>query len=393
MLSAQEKLQTARSRLATEIQKPFYYGIVYRRPLIVADPPVVTALVDGKIARASVPTAAIDAKGQMYWNEKWVDTLSIDECVFVMAHEAMHYMLRHPLRRGERDGREWNVAGDKVINDMLIADNVGKAPECGVFMDGARAYTADQLYVDPEENGGEGSGCVGQLGDLEGDILEIPMTPEEEAEAEAEAKLEVINAEKLMKLRGFEPQPEMQRLIDQIKVKPVPWHEILQNEMSFLVKADQSWSRPNKKYRHMGLYLPITDEEPVLGTVVIAFDTSGSISLKEGEMFAAHCNTIFERLPPQEVHLLFIDSSLAHVDTYTHDELPITVDKMHGGGGTSFKPAFDYIRKKLSDDIECLLYFTDLWGDQDDIAPPPYPVFWGATELRNVDFGTIVPIE
>lgn len=380
MLTAKEKLETARSRLATEIKKPFYYGIVYRRPLII-DPPNIP-----------VPTAGIDAKGQMYWNSKWVDSLTVDEVVFVMAHEALHYMLRHPTRRGKRDRREWNIAGDKVINDMLINDGVGKAPEQGVFEHGARAYTADQLYVPPEENGGSGSGC--DMGDLDGDIIEIPMTPEEEAQAEAQAKLEISNAEKLMKLRGQEISEEMAQLIESVKVKHIPWHEILQDHMTFLVQADQHWGRPNKKYKHMGLYLPVHLDEPVLGTVVIVFDTSGSIGLDEGQMFAGHTDVIFEKLPPQKVYLLFVDTRLRHVDEYTHDELPITVTKMHGGGGTSFKPAFEWVRKNLGDEIDCMIYFTDLEGDQDEIDPPTYPVFWGATYTRSsVDFGTVIPIE
>ena len=48
--------------------------------------------------------------------------------------------------------------------------------------------------------------------------------------------------------------------------------------------------------------------------------------------------------------------------------------QIKGGGGTDFRPVFEYVRKKsLNPDL--LLFFTDGYGDAPD-NPPPYPVMW-----------------
>jgi len=57
-----------------------------------------------------IPTAAMTATGQMMMNPEFVEPLTVKNIMFLMAHEAMHYMLAHALRRKHRDASAWNVA-------------------------------------------------------------------------------------------------------------------------------------------------------------------------------------------------------------------------------------------------------------------------------------------
>jgi predicted metal-dependent peptidase len=66
-----------------------------------------------------------------------------------------------------------------------------------------------------------------------------------------------------------------------------------------------------------------------------------------------------------------------------------------GGGGTEFKPVFDYVEENAIDPT-VLLYYTD--GENSDVhalremAEPGYPVVWISTLLGedNFPFGQVV---
>ena len=62
-----------------------------------------------------------------------------------------------------------------------------------------------------------------------------------------------------------------------------------------------------------------------------------------------------------------------------------------GGGGTDFRPVFDYITEH---DLkpETMVYLTDLYGDFPHEAPA-YPVVWAATTNENVPWGDVVRIK
>ena len=64
----------------------------------------------------------------------------------VIVHEVMHIAYCHPFRRGRRDHREWNVAGDFAINRDLLSQ--------GFTLPGSRLYdpqfdglSAEQIYA------------------------------------------------------------------------------------------------------------------------------------------------------------------------------------------------------------------------------------------------------
>src|SRR5690606_3578403 len=78
-----------------------------------------------------VPTAATDGS-KIIFNEDFLDTLSDDEIIFLVAHECMHPMLEHPYRRNNRNHTRWNQAGDYVINELLVNEGIGHMPAQGL---------------------------------------------------------------------------------------------------------------------------------------------------------------------------------------------------------------------------------------------------------------------
>lgn len=370
-----EKIELAKSRLATEIDRPFYYGIVYRRKIIWGDP--------------RVKTAAMDALGNMYMCKEFVDKLTIDNCVFLLAHEALHFMLRHCDRRGVRDPKQWNIAADKVINDMLVFDKVGDPIADGIYQAGARSKTADDLYIEPDKAAKDAT-APDDVPGIGEDIIEVPMDEEQKAKIESEIAQDVLAATKMAKMRGQEIGGQLGELIKDILTKPVPWNDVLLDYMTAMFPDTQDWSRPNRKYRHLGIYMPVTKKTPRLEHCLIIFDTSISVTHKEAEMYVDHCNTIFEIIPPNMVTLVQGGNQINHHQSYTIDELPITLEKLHRGGGTSFEPILTWCEEELPP-VDICIYFTDLESTT-DFEPPKFPVIWASTNRTNNQFGTLIEI-
>ena len=65
------------------------------------------------------PTMWTDGK-RLGYHPGFVDSLTLQELIGVFAHEVLHIVFQHQLRRNQRDGRIWNMAGDHVINLSLL---------------------------------------------------------------------------------------------------------------------------------------------------------------------------------------------------------------------------------------------------------------------------------
>ena len=80
------KLSAARTRLI--LDKPFLGALVLRLPVKKADP-------------SWCRSTATDAK-TFYYNEQYIDALSLEQTQFILAHEALHCALSHFVRRQHR---------------------------------------------------------------------------------------------------------------------------------------------------------------------------------------------------------------------------------------------------------------------------------------------------
>ena len=91
-----------------------------------------------------IPTAGTDGE-TIYYNPKYLESLSIEEQTFIFAHEVCHIAFNHILRSEGKDPELWNIATDGVINQFLKRDGLKMVPG-GVDMAEAINYDAEQLY-------------------------------------------------------------------------------------------------------------------------------------------------------------------------------------------------------------------------------------------------------
>jgi len=342
-----------------------------------------------------LPTAGISPTGTIYINPAFFCKLSVEQGVFLMAHEAMHYLSCHFLRLGPRDAKKWNWATDAVINEILKQANVGEFIPEGVELPGAEKRNAEDVYAHMPESP-EGGGGPGEH-TLAGDILpgegagkdgkaSPPMTSEQAGAIEAQAKLDAAQARRAAKMMGKMPAA-LERFVDQLVNVVTPWHSILERYMHSFRLDDLSWSRPNKRYRALGMYLPGKNYVPEMGTVVIGVDTSGSIGPDELKHFGGHVKRILEDCRPEKVYVVYCDAAVNRVDEFeAADDL-----EMHcvGGGGTAFRPVFQWVEEQgISPDV--LVYLTDLHGDT-NFKAPPYETLWVSTGSHDAQFGVVIP--
>ena len=352
------------------LDHPFFGTAVSRRPIKYGD---------------EVPTAGMSATGQMILNPAWVEPLTVKNIMFLMAHEALHYMLSHALRRKHRDHMAWNVACDKVINDTLIDAGVGDFIDGGVTLDNGRSYASEELYDESDDD--MGSGGIGQdVGDATDDDGQALDDSQVHA-LEAQAKIDTIQSAKAAQSSGKLPE-SIKRLVDDMINVVTPWHEKLERYMHAKVRDGYSWNRPNRRFVGQGMYLPGYDYVPRMGEVVVAVDTSGSLNSKDLSHFTAHINRIMETCLPEKVTVIYCDYEIGGIREYTPDELPITLEPV-GGGGTSFRPVFDWL-DSYAGEVECLVYFTDGWGDQNDLDEPAIDTVWVTTDKDTFPFGEVI---
>jgi predicted metal-dependent peptidase len=305
--------------------------------------------------------------------------------MFLLAHEAMHYMLAHALRRKHRNHNAWNVACDKVINDTLIEAGVGDFIDGGITLKDGRNYASEELYDENDDD--MGSGGIGQ--DV-GDVVDENGQALDESQIkqlETQAKIEAIQNAKIAKQRGKLPS-SIERIVEEMINVVTPWHEKLERYMSSKVKDGYSWNRPNRRFVGQGIYLPGYDYIPRMGEVVLAVDTSGSLSGDDLALFCGHINRIVDTCLPEKVTVIYCDYEIGGTQEYTPDDLPIVL-KPVGGGGTRFKPVFKWL-DSYDNEVECLIYFTDGWGDQHELETPSVDTVWLTTDKEDFPFGEVI---
>jgi len=364
----------ARAKAQLVVRQPFFASILLRKELI---------------EDSSIPTAGVDKRGQIYYNPEFVEELSVQSLIFLLAHEVMHVCFQHASRVGTRDKRRANRAMDCVINELLIKEQVGDFIEKGQRWPNAENMTWEEVYALLPETP-EGWAWGDENGGIGDDLLDrgAPMSESDVSEVEAQIKVAIAQAAQAAKMQGKLPAG-IARLVDELINPPTPWYKHLEQYMNDLVKSsDVTWSRPNRRYISQGIYLPGASKEPKMGEVVVVIDTSGSIGAAELAHFGGHLNDILEQCVPEKVTVLYVDSEVSGVDEYTAEDFPVKLVPK-GGGGTDMPKAWEWCDANgVEPDVMVML--TDgytSWG-----TAPTFPLVVACTTKQVCPWGTTLQI-
>jgi len=363
-----------KARIALIFEQPFFGQLALRLALKEMSPAHEAMFA----AHGMIPTLAVDGK-TIYYSPSFIQGLSHELTKSALAHEIGHCIYDHTGRRGAREPMRWNFAGDYVINDMLKDANfeIGK----GWLLDAQyKGMSSDEIYNRlPTEEDGQSQGGGG---------FDIVMDAEAgEAEVEAlEWKIAVSQAAQTAKAAGKLPA-SLERFLEEMQAPKVDWRAQLRQFVTQLSKNDYTWMRPNRRFLSAGFFMPSLFSEN-MGTIAVAIDTSGSIDAKTLTAFGAEIKAIKDSVNPEKIVIIYCDARVNHIDTFEqYDELHFD---MHGGGGTDFRPPFEYL-KEHEINPACFVYLTDGYGPFGESTT--FPTLWCMTTEVKAPFGENIRIE
>jgi len=347
--------------------------------------------------RNDIPTMATDGKF-IYYNSEWTDNLSLDDTKFILLHEICHCAFFHHTRRGYRDPKIWNFAGDYAINPILVNSGL-KMPSSGLYDKKYDGWSAEKIYDEIVDN----AEIIEMAGKMEGDcggtgvFLDASETEAGKAESEADWNQRLVAAVESAKMRGTVPggfEDYVKNFLD----PKVPWHDQLRQYARDQVKSDFNWSKPLKKMIDEGVYLPSEQPEDGISKAVVVKDTSGSISSYPEllQQFGGEISAMLEEGLIEEMYVLDIDTEVRGIQLLTKEDTPLTELGVNGGGGTAFEPAFDWVEEN-NVYPSLLIYLTDMYGSF-PTEPPNYPVIWVAYDSSpeyyrdKCKFGDIIEV-
>ena len=338
----------------------------------------------------AVPTAATDGK-TIFVNPKWFNPMTLDERVFVLAHEVSHVILQHTRRlrlymdRGvgpdlkKFSPNRWNQAADYNINDWLAKSNVGRMPMGGLYHPNyGMNDLVDDIYKkvpeDPNQNN-----------------WDVHMPSDPNAAQTSQVQRAVKSAAQAAKSQGKAPA-NMQRLIDEICEPQIVWTDRVKMALHRVAGKDAAtWARPHRRRLAIPphIYWPGTESHRV-GTIVMIGDSSGSVSVKEWSHFLGEMTNILTELNPTEAWVGDCDTK-CHGPIEVQDMEDVRRYKPKGGGGTHMPAIFKKLNK-VNIRPDALIILTDMYTDFG--KPPGYPVIWVSTSKDIVaPFGDTIPIQ
>jgi len=364
--AAREKLTTARIGLL--LKAPFFGQLATRMTLTNADEWCGTAATDGR---------------KFYYNSEFVNKMPLKQLEFLVGHEILHAVYDHMGRRNDRLPRLSNIAADYCVNQDLVDQRIGeKISVVPILYDTkfkGQSYeevydylyeNADKINMDQlesmllddhlEEDGeGEGEGQDGKG---------RPKLSKEEAQAiRDEIKGAVIAA---AQAAGAGNLPAgVKRLLKDITAPVIGWKELLQQQITAVIKNDYTWARPSRRSWHMDAILPGLKPGDMID-ICIAMDQSGSISEEDSRVFLGEIKGIMEAFDEYKITLWCFDTEIYNMQTYTSDNIDDIMNyEPMGGGGTDFMANWEFMKANNIEPKKFIMFTDGMpfgeWGEEE----------------------------
>ncbi len=363
-------------------------------------------LLDMRLREDSKTRTACTNGKEIRYNPNFINSLQVDQVVFVLAHLVMHVAHLHPLRRSARKLGRFNKAGDYAINGILKEAGLNMLPGA-LYKKEFDNLAAEQIYEqlpassNDRDDHGKGNGedendDPGGCGGFEDakDEHGNSLSKAERQREEAKVTIAIQRAAQAAKAQGKLPG-SIERLVHELVHPILDWREILRTFIDHTARNDYSWIHPNRRHIAGGIYLPSFRSDG-LKPLVLAVDTSGSIGQNELNQFQAELNDILQSYP-STVTVVYCDSQISGTDSFTPEEYPVEL-KAVGFGGTDLRPPFDWAVKNVPD-AGCIIYLTDLKGNSPEVDPG-IPTLWVSTtkdrdlpDCYHPKFGRIATLE
>lgn len=310
------------------------------------------------------------------YREGYVESLSIEEKMFVLCNGALHEALSHTLRRGNRSPWLWNMACDYAINTLLIESGFTPPPKISYDkrfgnLSAEEIYTElSKEFLDQEQNDRDAD----DHRDGEGLEEKLSRAQREKRVHEAMEKDDPY-AESFCRQFGLQSKNR------------IDWRSELRDMIGGYYVSDYTLMPPSKKLLYNGVYLPGVRSRRL--ELVIAIDSSGSIEELLLSAFIGEIESIMEAFGSYSIDVIVCDDRVRSIHHCENGD-KIEYDLL-GGGGTDFTPVFELV-ETFAFQPKILLYFTDLEGK---FPPhePSYEVVWVTSKSVSVPFGRVIVLK
>lgn len=342
--------------------------------------------------------------------------LTPEERLFVLAHEAWHCALLHFARCQDRDPLIFNCAADLEIHFLLTREGL-KAPFVLPHDPAWEGLSAEEIYArymkdakvirghesknirnirqgggfDTHLSKGEKidntSGNSGKKG-FDSDFMPVILKG---ATERCREKLTSV-AQQYQRTKGALPSC-MQAIIDKVLEPKINWREILTQFVTSCYGGSRQWLPPSRRHVWQGIYMQSSRQERL--DAVVAIDTSGS-TIIDLPRFFTELGGLLNSFGSYRMTIIQCDTTIRQIEFFD-DITPFPTDykwKAKGGGGTDFRPVFDYIEEHPELEPNLLIYITDGYGVYPQHAPS-IPMMWLVTPDGDIDvpWGIVCPFD
>ena len=381
--------------------------------------------IGNKTVSDDIPTACTNGRDELY-GRAFVDSLTDAELRFLILHECYHKMYRHLTtwkHLHDKNHTLANMSCDYNLNGKLVDENKDdgfatmprdadgnlmglfdeKFREGNGWMDTAKIFNIldDDDDGDDEGEGGnesggddpQGTSCAQPKGFDEHDWEGANKLSDEETK-ELEKDIDIAIRQGSMAAGKLGSNGN--RNFDELMQPQVDWREVLREFIQTTCTGSDysTWKRPNRRYIGAGVYMPSGISERI-DELVIAIDTSGSISDTAVALFLSEVQSICTTVKPEKVRVLYWGHEVVGDEVYELNELDTLVrsTKVRGGGGTDVECVTAYMdAHKISPQAAIILTDGYLFGDWGKWV---CPTLWCVLDNKNAtpDTGKVVHIQ
>ena len=408
-ISVSDKLVYAKVRLL--IRHRLFGGLLLEFPVVEAPanhPEILTMATDNV---------------NIYYHKAFVEKLTKNQVMTCLLHELEHILFKHFMRfkingnNSSEDHKLINFALDYAINSIIISEMAPRDPLLGfpegiLYDEKFKGMNAEKIleilkkekqeYPQKSKNRLGGGG----FGQFDNHISSSEMTNNQMGQvkkATGKGLQDQMNdidkkifkaAESLSAKERGEVPADLQRLIDEYMEElqgKIDWRRSIKKKIQEIGRGQYTTSKVNRMYLPMNFYLP--GQTGSKAKIALALDTSGSISKEDIIEFLGEVKHMLRLMPFLEIVLYGCDAEIhgkariKGLKNFRNDVNKV----LTGGGGTSFAPVFEDLQKTKDRDIKCLFYFTDGYGDQNEIEKTVgkgnWETFWVIQKSnRSIDF-------
>jgi predicted metal-dependent peptidase len=364
-----------------------------------------------------IKTARTDGE-KIIFSPSFLDSLSDKELDYVLLHEILHVVFEHYKKRSDYDAEVFDRAADIVVNSQILFENRfdlssitiagrGASPHLAPNGKEGYKYTVEEIYEliydDSEKRskemlkelassaaGGPGSNEDGDNNSKNG--KGGSFWDEHDAWGKDENRYEELSdtwdkriedaARSVMgrsgSLKAGSVPSHIARKIRELSNPQTDWRTIL-NEFTQEEVTDFTFTPPDRRFDDSPFFLPdYNEKEDSIKDILFMIDTSGSMN---DEMVSIVFSEVKGALSQFNEHLKgllgFFDADVKPPVEFESVEDLLQI-KPIGGGGTNFFNIFEFIKKRMKDNLpQSIVILTDGYAEfPEEGAALGVPVLW-----------------